>query len=60
MMIQTQVSVQSEVYSFRPRDYEVFAGPDVDHHSIAATFKDHGRLIQSIAQPSSLIVFQRR
>jgi transposase len=48
MTNQTQVSVQSEVYTFRPRDYDVFAGLDVDHHSIAATFTDHDRLMQSL------------
>lgn len=47
MTIQTQVSVPSEVYTFRPHDYDVFAGLDVDHHSIAATFTDHDRLMQS-------------
>ena len=36
MTNQAQVSVQSQV--FIPRDYDVFAGLDVDHHSIAATF----------------------
>jgi len=40
MTIQSQVSVYPEV--FVPRDYDVFAGLDVDHHSIAATFTDHG------------------
>ena len=53
MTIQTQVSVQSEVYTFRPRDYDVFAGLDVDHHSIAATFPDHQRLMQSLRLPYS-------
>ena len=36
MTIQAQVSVYAQV--FVPRDYDVFAGLDVDHHSIAATF----------------------
>lgn len=31
MTNQTQVSVQAN--TFRPRDYGVFAGLDVDHHS---------------------------
>jgi hypothetical protein len=53
MTIQTQVSVQSEVYTFRPRDYDVFAGLDVDKHSIAATFTDHDRLMQSLRLPYS-------
>jgi len=39
MTIQAQVSVYAQV--FVPRDYDVFAGLDVDHHSIAATFTDH-------------------
>lgn len=38
MTNQAQVSVQAN--TFRPRDYDVFAGLDVDH-SIAATFTDH-------------------
>jgi len=46
MTIQTEVSVESQV--FIPRDYDVFAGLDVDHHSIAATFTDHGRLMRSL------------
>jgi hypothetical protein len=35
MTNQIQVSVQSKVYTFRPRDYDVFAGLDVDRHSMA-------------------------
>jgi hypothetical protein len=46
MMNQAQVSVQTN--TFRPRDYDVFAGLDVDHHSIAATFTDHDRLMRSL------------
>lgn len=46
MTIQAQVSFHSQV--FRPRDYDVFGGLDVDHHSIAATFTDHYRLLQSL------------
>ena len=51
MTIPAQVSVYSQV--FVPRDYEVFAGLDVDHHSIAATFTDHDRLMQSLRLPYS-------
>jgi hypothetical protein len=40
MTIQTQVSEQAQ--AFIPRDYDAFAGLDVDHHSIAATFTDPG------------------
>src|SRR6266850_1923254 len=59
MTIQSQVSqspvsiyspksVQLQGAAFIPRDYDVFAGLDVDHHSIAATFTDHDRLLQSL------------
>jgi len=51
MTIQAQVSVYSQV--FVPRDYDVFAGLDVDNHSIAATFTDHQRLMQSLRLPYS-------
>jgi len=51
MTVPTQVSVYAQV--FVPRDYEVFAGLDVDHHSIAATFSDHDRLMQSLRLPYS-------
>ena len=51
MTIQAQVSVYSQV--FVPRDYDVFAGLDVDHHSIAVTFTDHQRLLQSLRLPYS-------
>ncbi len=54
MTIQAQVSVQTQVSAFIPRDYDVFAGLDVDHHSIAATFTDHDRLLQSLRLPYSV------
>jgi hypothetical protein len=38
---------------FVPREYDVFAGLDVDHHSIAVTFTDHQRLMQSLRLPYS-------
>ena len=49
MTIQTQVSVLAN--TIRPRDYDVFGGLDVDHHSIAATFTDHDRLLRSLRLP---------
>ena len=49
MTVATPVSVYSQV--FVPRDYDVFAGLDVDHHSIAATFTDHQRLMKSRRLP---------
>lgn len=51
MTVQTPVSVYPPV--FVPREYEVFAGLDVDHHSIAATFTDHDGLMQSLRLPYS-------
>ena len=53
MTIQSQVSVQAQVLELIPRDYDVFGGLDVDHHSIAATFADHGKLMQSLRLPYS-------
>jgi len=53
MTVQSQVSGQTRVSVFIPRDYDVFAGLDVDHHSIAATFTDHDRLMQSLRLPYS-------
>ena len=46
MTNQTQVSVQAQV--FIPRDYQVFAGLDVDKNSIAATFCNHEGLLRSL------------
>ncbi len=39
MTIQAQVSAQSQ--PFIPGDYQCVAGPEVDKHSIAATFCNH-------------------
>ena len=50
MTVQAQVSLYSQV--FVPHDYDVFGGLDVDHHSIAVTFTDHQRLMQSLRRPS--------
>lgn len=51
MTIQAQVSVQSQV--FLPRDYQIFAGLDVDKHSIAVTFCNHEGLLRSLRLPYS-------
>jgi transposase len=53
MTKQSQVSVQSQVLRLIPRDYEVFAGLDVDKHSIAVTFCNHEGLMQSLRLPYS-------
>jgi hypothetical protein len=51
MTIQVQDSVQSLV--FIPRDYDVFAGIDVDKKSTAVIFTDHEQLMQSLRLPYS-------
>ena len=51
MTIPAQVSVYAPV--FVARDHDVFAGLDVDHHSIAVTFTDHQKLMQSLRLPYS-------
>jgi transposase len=51
MTIQAQVSVQSQ--AFMPRDYQIFAGLDVDKHSIAVTFCNHEGLLRSLRLPYS-------
>ena len=45
------MTIQSQVLTFISRDYEIFAGLDVDKHSIAVTFTDHSRLMQSLRLP---------
>jgi hypothetical protein len=37
--------------TFAPRDYDVFAGLDVDKKSIAATFSSHQGFIRSLGMP---------
>jgi transposase len=51
MTIQAQVSVHAQV--FIPRDYQIFAGLDVDKHSIAVTFCNHEGLLRSLSLPYS-------
>ncbi len=46
-------SHQSQVVTFIPHQYEIFAGLDVDKHSIAVTFTDHTRLLKSLRLPYS-------
>ena len=38
---------------FVPREFEVFAGLDVDKTRIAVTFTDHNRLLKSLQMPYS-------
>jgi transposase len=51
MTIQAQVSVHSQV--FVARNYQIFAGLDVDKHSIAVTFCNHEGLLRSLRLPYS-------
>ena len=44
---------QYRVPVFIPRDYEIFAGLDVDKQSIAVTFADHEKLVRSLRLPYS-------
>jgi len=40
--------------TFTPRDYDVFAGLDVDKRSISVTFTDHQGLLKSLRMPYSV------
>ena len=40
--------------AFIPRDYDVFAGLDVDKKSISVTFSDHQGLLKSLSMPYSV------
>jgi hypothetical protein len=40
--------------TFIPRNYEVFAGLDVDKRSISVTFTDHQGFLKSLRLPSSV------
>lgn len=40
--------------TFIPREYDIFAGLDVDKRSISVTFADHQRLLKSLRMPYSV------
>ena len=42
--------------TFVPREYDVFAGLDVDKKSIAATFSSHQGFIRSLSMPKGTAV----
>src|SRR5215471_8670395 len=44
---------QAEVSGFVAQNYEIFGGVDVDKHSMAVTFTDHTRLLNSLRLPYS-------
>lgn len=47
------MTAQRQSSLFVPRDYEIFAGLDVDKGSIAVTFTDHGTLVRSLRIPAT-------
>jgi len=47
------MTTQFQDSAFIPRDYEIFAGLDVDKQSIAVTFYDHKQLVKSLRLPYS-------
>jgi transposase len=49
----TTMTFQSSICSFTPQHYQVFSGLDVDKGSIAVTFSDQNRLINSLRLPYS-------
>jgi len=49
-----QGGTSMESQTFIPRDYEVFAGLDVDKKSISVTFTDHQGLLKSMRMPYSV------
>ena len=46
MTVTAPVSNLTQVLKIIPRDYEVFGGLDVDHHSIVVAFAEPGKLLQ--------------
>jgi hypothetical protein len=51
MTFPATISNPTQLLRIVPREYEVFGGLDVDHHSIAVTFADHGRLMHRCGYP---------
>ncbi len=52
-----------QVSKFVPRDYDIFAGLDVDKKSMSITFTDHGTMQQSLQLPysaSQLLKYTRK
>jgi transposase len=47
------MTTTGQVSTFIPRDYDVFAGLDVDKRSMAITFSDHGTMQKSLKLPYS-------
>src|SRR5438034_7484324 len=47
------MTTTGQVSTFIPRDYDVFAGLDVDKRSMAITFTDHGTMRKSLKLPYS-------
>ena len=47
------MTVHSQVSTFIPHDYQIFAGLGVDKHSIAVTCCNHEGLLQALRLPYS-------
>jgi len=47
------MTTTGQVSTFIPRDYDAFAGLDVDKRSMAVTFADHGAMQKSLKLPYS-------
>ena len=53
----------AQIFSFIPRDYDIFGGLDVDIKSMAITFTDHGSMQKSSKLPysaSQLLSYTRK
>jgi transposase len=50
---ETSMTDQRQSTLFVPRDYEIFAGLDVDKSSLSVTFTDHATLVRSLRMPYS-------
>ena len=47
------MTIETRASAFIPREYDIFAGLDVDKHSVAVTFTDHRKLLSSLRMPYS-------
>ena len=45
------MTARPQVSTIIPRDYDIFAGLDVDKKSMAITFSDHTQLLKSVRLP---------
>jgi transposase len=50
---ETAMTVQQQDFKIDPREYDIFAGLDVDKRRMTTTFTDHGTLSRSLSFPYS-------